>query len=45
MIANGVDPRTVQYLMGHGNIAVTMNVYSHIDYERAKKALKRAASE
>jgi len=45
MIANGVDPKTVQYLMGHGDISVTMNVYSHMDYERAKKALKRAISE
>ncbi len=44
MISRGVDPKTVQYLLGHSNISVTMNVYTHMDYERAKAALMRVSS-
>lgn len=30
LIENGVDIRTVQYLMGHANIGVTSKVYAHV---------------
>lgn len=30
LIENGVDIRTVQYLMGHANIGVTSKIYAHV---------------
>ena len=27
----GVDVRTAQYLMGHGAIAMTADIYTHVD--------------
>jgi integrase len=40
LIANGVDFKTVQYLMGHASASTTLNLYSH-----AQDAQKRAASD
>lgn len=41
----GVSPKTLQYLMGHSDINVTLNVYTHIDFEGAKENLDRVKSE
>lgn len=38
-IRKGVPVKIVQYLMGHTNADVTMNVYSHIVYDDVKKAI------
>ena len=34
-------PETLQYLMGHSDISVTMNVYTHIGFDDAEEELKR----
>lgn len=31
----GMDVKRLQYLMGHSDVGVTMNVYTHTDYEQA----------
>ena len=31
----GMDPKNLQYIMGHADIGVTMNVYTHARYEHA----------
>lgn len=31
----GMNPKTLQYLMGHSDIAVTLNVYTHVGLEDA----------
>ena len=36
-----VHPKTLQYLMGHSDISVTMNVYTHIGFDDAEEELKR----
>ena len=36
-----MDPKTLQYLMGHSDIAVTLNVYTHLGLEDASKELRR----
>ena len=41
MAKSGMDPKTLQYLMGHSDISVTMNVYTHIGFDDAKEELKR----
>lgn len=39
MAQSGVSPKTLQYLMGHSEISVTMNVYTHLGFDEAKKEL------
>ena len=34
MIKRGIDIRTAQYLMGHADIKMTANIYTHIDVEQ-----------
>lgn len=41
MAKNGVNPKTLQYLMGHSDIGVTLNVYTHLGYEDAKEELEQ----
>lgn len=41
MAKSGINPKTLQYLMGHSDIAVTMNVYTHFTFDDAEDELKR----
>ena len=41
MEKSGMNPKTLQYLMGHSDISVTMNVYTHIGFDDAEEELKR----
>lgn len=36
---SGVHPRVAQYLAGHGSLAVTMEVYTHVEAEDAERAV------
>ena len=41
MAKSGMNPKTLQYLMGNSDISVTMNVYTHIGFDDAEGELKR----
>ena len=42
MAESGMDPKVLQYIMGHADFTVTMNVYNHISgLERVKKEVER----
>ena len=41
MAKSGMNPKTLQYLVGHSDISVTMNVYTHIRFDDAEEELKR----
>ena len=41
MAKSGMNPKTLQYLMGHSDIGVTMNVYTHLGLEDAKDEMVR----
>jgi integrase len=41
MARNGMNPKTLQYLMGHSDISVTMNTYTHLGLEDAAAEMKR----
>ena len=41
MAKSGMNPKTLQYLMGDSDISVTMNVYTHIGFDDAEEELKR----
>lgn len=36
-----MNPKTLQYLMGHSDIEVTLNTYKHLGLEDAENELKR----
>ena len=41
MAKSGMNPKTLQYLMGYSDISVTMNVYTHIGFGDVEEELKR----
>ena len=41
MAKSGISPKTLQYLMGHSSIEVTMNVYTHLGLVDAKREVDR----
>lgn len=41
MAKSGMNPKMLQYLMGHADISVTMNAYTHVSYEDAKAEIAR----
>lgn len=41
MAKAGMNPKTLQYLMGHSDISVTLNTYTHLGLEDAADELKR----
>ena len=40
LIYSGVDPKTVQYLAGHENSKVTMDIYAKVKYNQPKELSK-----
>lgn len=36
-----MNPKTLQYLMGHSDIGVTMNTYTHLVLDDAELEMKR----
>ena len=43
MAKSGMNPKTLQYIMGHVDISVTLNTYSHVGFEDAREELNRVA--
>ena len=41
MAKSGMNPKTLQYLMGHSDIGVTLNVYTHMGLDDAEKELQK----
>ena len=44
MAKSGMNPKTLQYLMGHSDIGVTLNVYSHVNFKDAEEEINRICS-
>ena len=44
MAKSGMNPKTLQYIMGHADISVTLNTYTHVKFDDAKDELLRVAS-
>ena len=36
-----MNPKTLQYLMGHSDIGVTLNTYTHLGLEDAAEEMRR----
>ena len=43
MAKSGMNPKTLQYIMGHSDISVTLNTYTHVQFDDAKTELLRVA--
>ena len=44
MAKSGMNPKTLQYIMGHSDISVTLNTYTHINFEDAKSEMERVVN-
>jgi len=40
----GMDLKSLQYLMGHSDASVTLNVYTHNSYEKAEESMAQIMS-
>ncbi len=41
MAKSGMNPKALQYLMGHSDISVTLNTYTHVNFEDAREEVAR----
>ena len=41
MAKSGMSPKTLQYIMGHADISVTLNTYTHLKFDDAKVEFDR----
>ena len=41
MAKRGMNPKVLQYLMGHSDISITLNVYTHLKLDDAREELRR----
>ena len=43
MARSGMSPKTLQYIMGHSDISVTLNTYTHLTFDDAQAEFDRVA--
>ncbi len=41
MAKSGMNPKTLQYIMGYSDIGVILNTYAHVQFDDAKQELRR----
>lgn len=44
MAKSGMNPKTLQYIMGHSDIGVTLNTYTHVGFEDAQAEMKKVCN-
>lgn len=44
MAKPGMNPKALQYIMGHAVIRVTLNTYTHVNFDDAKEELHRVVN-
>lgn len=45
MAKSGMNPKTLQYIMGHSDISVTLDTYTHVGFEDAQKEMERVCGQ
>jgi len=45
MAKSGMNPKVLQYLMGHSDISVTLNTYTHLKLDDAKEEMENMAKQ
>jgi len=43
MVNAGMDIKSLQYVMGHSEVNITLNVYTHANYDNVEEHMKKAA--
>lgn len=41
MAKAGMNPKTLQYIMGYSDIGITLNTYTHLGFDDAKEEMTR----
>lgn len=44
LVSKGINIKSLQYLMGHSSVKLTLDLYSHVDYIQAEASLLNALS-
>ena len=44
MAKSGMNPKTLQYIMGHADISVTLNTYTHLQFYDALQEMKKLSN-
>ena len=44
MANKGMDIKTLQYVMGHSDVGVTLNVYTHASYDWAAEQIQKLST-
>lgn len=44
MAKSGMNPKTLQYIMGHSDIGVTLNTYTHMNFEDAQTEMEKVSN-
>ena len=42
-LKSGMNPKVLQYLMGHSDISVTLNTYTHLKLDDAREEVEKLA--
>ena len=37
---SGIDAKTLQIIMGHSNVSITLDVYTHLDFSKIQKEME-----
>ena len=37
---SGLEPKELQYIMGHANVSITLDVYTHLDFSQIQKKME-----
>lgn len=45
MAKSGMNPKTLQYIMGHSDISVTLNTYTHLGFDDVQDEMKRVCNQ
>ena len=45
MARSGMNPKTLQYIMGHSDIGVTLNTYTHLGFDDVQEEMKRVCNQ
>ena len=41
MASTGINPKYLQYLMGHSDISVTLNTYTHVEFDNIEDEIRK----
>jgi integrase len=44
MAKSGMNPKTLQKIMGHSNISITLDLYTHLDFDDVKEEFSRVCN-